>query len=621
MHLENRYRVRDAVHRTSALALLLVAAGFVYTGLYAIAYYAWPEPMFDQYRLYADYIERPFPQNIIQLENGHRPIFPALIRVAEIHWLAADQSMQIAFGALFAFLTMLLAASAVWRDKTTLSLPIRASGVAAACMAVFWLANARMLLHGNELVHAYLLTLCVVAGSLAVQRVNDTSGLRWIGVATSCCVIATFCFGPGIALFPAVILLMALNRLPYRWMALPAATMVVTLVVYLWVLPGDGGVRGVLDFRPLDSIQMAARWIASPWINAWLGLADPPLHVWLADRADHDPILSALKWSANAGHTTLGIDWRTRGAFAIGIAGFTFVAFSIVASLARGRTPALAEGVGTGLALFGGATSLIIGVGRLGYLEANPDQIFADRYLIWPCLFWLGCALIAMCRLDRSATTRWGTVTVVVIAAVMLIPTHRAWFGWGATVSRISIASGAAARSNVMLAEHHPDDDAARWSHRLHALELFREHRLAMFAPDESRSLDQRITVEGDASPMELRIVRVDMKTDMRDGKPAGHVEGVVESGVEAWHGARSLAIVDAEQRVRGFLARSFVGYESTSMWKIGVVKRGFDGYIHDYSPETTYRIVVLDTRSGTASPTSATLSPAVRTTTITAGD
>lgn len=83
------------------LAVAAAAAYFI-SGLCAIANFAWRQPLLDQFRLYETYLTLPFRQNIVQRENGHRPIVPSLVRVAEIHWLHTDQSLQIVLGAAFA---------------------------------------------------------------------------------------------------------------------------------------------------------------------------------------------------------------------------------------------------------------------------------------------------------------------------------------------------------------------------------------------------------------------------------------------------------------------------------------------------------------------------------------
>ncbi len=161
----------------TATALALISAAiYLLTSLATIWNFAWPQPAFDQWRLYAIYLTQPFPQNVLQLENGHRPIIPALLRVAEIESLHANQYLQIVLGVGCALIAAGLLAWLVWRERG-LPLPLRAAGVMLATVAVLWLGNARMPLHCNELVHAYLLTLSVVLGTLCMWRARQTDQL------------------------------------------------------------------------------------------------------------------------------------------------------------------------------------------------------------------------------------------------------------------------------------------------------------------------------------------------------------------------------------------------------------------------------------------------------------
>ncbi len=121
---------------------VLGGAFYLLTGLAMIAAFAWPQPFLDQFRLYPIYLELPFPENVLQRENGHRPIIPGLIRVLEIHWLGANQMLQIAFGAFCALATALCAAWIALREDR-LARPLRLAGAMLAVMAVFWLGNAQ----------------------------------------------------------------------------------------------------------------------------------------------------------------------------------------------------------------------------------------------------------------------------------------------------------------------------------------------------------------------------------------------------------------------------------------------------------------------------------------------
>ena len=107
-----------------AIALLLAGGWFLLTGLLEIINFGFRQPMFDQYRMYPNYLTLPFPDSVLQLENGHRPILPNLVQVAEAHWFSASQNLQLAVGGGSALLMAALLSIAAWRGPGT-SLPTR----------------------------------------------------------------------------------------------------------------------------------------------------------------------------------------------------------------------------------------------------------------------------------------------------------------------------------------------------------------------------------------------------------------------------------------------------------------------------------------------------------------
>lgn len=584
-------------------AILLIAAYFLLTALCAIANFAWRQPMFDQFRLYGTYLSLPFPDNALQLENGHRPVLPAFVRIAEIVWFNANQRLQILVGTLCALATVALIAASGWRERRY-PLPVRAGFVLVAVVGIFWLANARMLMHGNELVHTYLLTTCVTVAALCVWR--SATALRawpWIAAATMACAAATFCFGPGVSSFVAVFLLMLVLRLSYRLMIVPAAGMAACLALYLLVLPGDDAVRDMIAFRPLDSAMVSARWLASPWINAWLGMADPPLHAWVAESAARSWSGRLLGGSAAAVAAIPGADWRVSLSAAIGTAGIAAFLWIFGGFLLQRRTPSRIEVLACVLGLFALATAAIIGLGRLGYLDENPDQIFADRYLVWPCIFWLSLGLLA---LARAGVSRWwpAAVASLVVMTAGLLVTHRLYSGWSAAVYRGAQSLAAAARSEIVDPSVLPNSADASAETVVQTLRLLRERKLAMFAAYwlPIGSDWQGALLDTDDSTIAIGLLEVRTGNDAATGASFLRFSGNVDSGIGriADRGG-PLAVLDAQNRVRGYAEFSFIRPGANSFRLSLPKKRGFDGYIAGYEGGADYQLVQLDPVAGTA--------------------
>ena len=98
--LNNGLPIPAAIGWRALFALGTVSAALVWfwSSLATLSTFALRYPAFDQYRLYSIYLGLPFPTNAVQPENGHRPILPALLRLAEIRWLAADQKFKVVVG-------------------------------------------------------------------------------------------------------------------------------------------------------------------------------------------------------------------------------------------------------------------------------------------------------------------------------------------------------------------------------------------------------------------------------------------------------------------------------------------------------------------------------------------
>lgn len=568
----------------------------VLTALATIATWAWPQPTYDQFRLYPIYLELPFPDNVLQRENQHRPIVPGLVRVAEIHAFDANQWLQIGVGLGCALLTAALVAFASLRERA-LSWPVRAAGAAAAGIGVFWLGNARMLMHGNELVHAYLLTLCVVVGAFAVWRARGESPLRWMAVASAAGCVATFCFGPGIATFPAFALAAWCARVPRRGWWLPLAACVLCLVLYVAVLPDGGGVRNTLALRPLDALVMAARLLSSPWINAWLGFGEPAYIPSFATLLVNDGS-GWLPQSADAVQRITGLTWRTGLAALIGLAGLAVLGAWLLRALLRRDVGSRLELVAATLMLFGAASMLTLALGRLDYLVQRPEQVFADRYLVWPCLFWLGVVLMALvARGGVGRITRPLAVVAMLALPWLLWPTHKLGAGWAATVYRGNQTMAAAARSDVIdPAVFWREDPSADWDSKLRSLQLFRERRLAMFATPGADAIGTTWTgtlaprAVGDSMNLSAPVPAA----DVRVGRRPFRFFGVIVRG-ELPRGDELIAVLDADDRIVGYGEMSFHGTPVPSLRKRLHAKRGFDVFVRDYEPAMAYRVVVLD--------------------------
>jgi len=415
-------------------ALYGMASLFLLWGIYAVWKFGWRDLYADPWRLYRQFLTRPFPDSVLFLDNGHRPVMPNLLRVAELHWLAGNQQLQWSVGLVLSVITVLLGWRILHRD-TKLQPTHRAACVLAVAMAVFWLANSRMLMHPNESVHTYLVTtMMIVIASLGWRLHSladlDDHRLAVIGCA-ACGVVATFSFGPGVALLPALAIAWLVARVRLGIVSLLLGIMLVMLAVY-FALPGGEGVSGSLSVRPFDNLRLAAQWLASPITTLLLPFLDPNLSSALpGENLRALALWAATGYVAHLGKVQQGV-WPQA---LLGLAGMAILAAQSIDRRRRGAITAT-EFAGLVLAWFGLGVAGVVAISRLDYFEVHRDQVYANRYLPWPCLFWAGLALLALGK-QRAGThaasppaTRRTVVAVIAIVAVGALASNGFWMGW-----------------------------------------------------------------------------------------------------------------------------------------------------------------------------------------------
>lgn len=589
-----------APSRAATLWFLGWAAFFAWTAICAVVNFSWRQPTSDEFVNYQTFLQLPFPQNALQAGNGHRPVFPNLVIMAELAWLHGNHWLQFVVGLSAACASAALIAIAAWRERQSPAF-VRAACAMLGVLGIFWLANGRMLFHSYESVHVYLLTLAVVVAGACVYEASARGSVRWMAFASAAAMLAMFCFGSGVAAFPAIILLAFALRLPSRWFLIPAGTLAFCLFLYLFALPGDEGVRGVISVHPLDSAVVAIDWLSSPWVRGWLGYAEPSLDPnattgllylrfgpWLVAAANIMTALTHLSWQLLA-----------RAVSMAGIVVFLYRFASL--TFDRAQRPSRLEVIASMLCLFALATATLIGLGRLGYFGIHPEEVYADRYLVWPSLFWSGLVILLVCR-RRVSGARKQTIAFTALAGVLplaLLPTHDASAIWGSVVYRLSQQSAAVARSGMFDPALFPNGEDASREDVLRSLTLMREKRVAMFADDRFTEVGKLLSGPlQTAEHIKASAVVVGTFDDPRDGTHAAHFEGMIAEGLRPAREAGQLGVVDEAGRVVGLAEFSHIHADRALLLTMPA-KRGFDGYIRDYRPEETYRLILLPHAGG----------------------
>jgi len=577
-----------------AAAFLACALLYALSTLCTILNFGLRQPMFDQYKEYGNYLSLPFLDSVIMIENGHRPVIPALIANLEILWFQADQSLQLAIGTFCIFLTWGLIAWTFWTQKD-MPRTARAAGVMLATLGLLWLGNARMLLQGVGQLQAHMVVCFVTVAALSTYEAARRDSWGWIAGAAIACAAAMFTFGAGVAAFPTIIALGVLLRMRWPKLLVPLLAAALCLYLYILVLPGHQGVQNSLSLQPIATLVIVAQWLSSPWANALLALADPPLQPWLPGSFDTD-LGRLLVTTANGIVAATNTPWRSITTV-LGAAGIMLFVARLIVIYLRRKPVSRSEALANALCMFAFASAVIVGIGRLDYLRAVPDQTFADRYLVWPCLFWMGLAWLVVtdiCRLKNRGAAAIG-LSFLVALPIVLYPTHRAWAGWSAAIYHISQQSAASVRSGVFDETLFPSGADASRDDVLRTLTLLKQRQLAMFAEPSWQLVSRQL--QGPPSRSETYGLDLHVDRSFRDqesGLTAAQVEGTFRPESLPLRTGEQLAVLDDEDRIVGLAESSFISPDATGLRLDVARKRGFSGYIRDYRKNANYRLVLL---------------------------
>ena len=421
--------------RGLAGALLLLALLYTLSALLAIVHMGFRVPLWDQFRSYQLLLEQPFPLNVVNIENGHHPIFPNLLKLFDLWASGGRQWLLLGSGGALALVCWALLVRAAWHEQQAPFL-LRCALVLTISIALFWLGNARMLLHGNEAVAVYWVLACLLLGVYGLTTERQPAGLYWSATAI---MLGSFGFGNGPVVGCALLLIAALQRKSWRRLAALGLVFAAALLLYTYILPGAEKVQAALFLRPSDNLQMTLRWLSGVWMEAWLGLSDSPSGMlrsallrqgwgtWLVHSADW-----LASWFAEPTLQAKMFLSLRLGAFgALLLIGLSYGTY-------RWRMGSRVLLMGLALAWFALGTALLVGLSRYTYFVWMPSQIFAPRYLPWSCMFWLGLVLATTaCFHARWPRLVMASLTsLVLVAAAALGFSHLGWLQWAQETSR-----------------------------------------------------------------------------------------------------------------------------------------------------------------------------------------
>ncbi len=376
---------------------LIAASGyFLIYALLAIYNFGLHTLFADQWRIYTDYFNKPFPLNIFTTQNGHHPVIAGLFFLLDIKFFRGTQTFLLILGTSLALVTALGILWPTIRSRSITSFH-KSAAIYIVFSGMFWLGNHRILLHANESVHAYLVTVFLVAAISALVNCRFSGKEQvlspWCLIACLLSQCAVLSFGSGVAVPPTLLTLALLMRFPGRQVLMLTANIMVTVIIYL-VLPGASDVVMVLAstghhlqkliniftlagappaflFSPQFSFEQTAGWIR----NYLCPIAGGGCLLWLGIRL---------------------IMFKRKRAQSV-------VVYNIA-----------------GLVIFSWITIVLIAVMRANFFTFFPQQVFANRYLLWSNFLWISLGLMLLNDIYSCSDKRLKLIGLCCLLAVFV---------------------------------------------------------------------------------------------------------------------------------------------------------------------------------------------------------
>lgn len=571
-----------AVGRAQHLRLLVwivPAASLLYvaSSLQRVVRSAWTVLMVDQWGLYGRYLTESLPGNIVSLHNGHSLAVPGLVYLMDIRLTDAGNWLAIGVG------IGLIGVAAALVSRLSLTEPAvpwtyRLAFASLSWILLFWQGNARILgdIAGVP-VGLVLLSVAVAALGLVHYRESMHGGGRarrtaLLGVTLGAGVIATFSYGFGVNLWPAILAVGLLLGLSWKsFGVLVGGGLVGAVASYLYLLPGSGKARGALSFaEPLRIVDAGVSWLGGPAFHVLRGPVSD------SGAATAARVLGVLG-IAGAGLAIIGLYRRRRSGSEVG----RLEVWCVLA------------------VTFGLGCAAQVAVARAAMTEEYSIFMFGPRYLAWVMHFWL--AIVILTGLYSSRLRRGGRSSLIWWAAILplplvLLPTHRAYgtvhdyMKWRAREAALSLIVGVRDEARVRGGLKAPPA-------KIYALApILRDRRLNMFRSEPAQWLGrplEEVARKQEEPGVWGGVHRVSPLDE--PGGSGAHIVGWAFDPTSR-EVPEYVVAVDGRDRVRGVAVPSRRRPALAEMLELPPDTRlTFGGYIDvSYRPSETYRFYAI---------------------------
>lgn len=543
---------------------LLIAAGtlaFLLSGCFYLYDGRWTETRLDFWRIYDVCLNQPGLRSALIKVNNHSLFFPSLIWLADIRFFHNNQEVLFHVGMILLCSTVALLLVFVWRD-VTLNITTKLSATLVVVVANFWMVRSSITASGG---FNCICSLAIGGAILAIYYLQRSKERPWLSIAVVASgFVASFSFGAGLALWPALFVLAWSLRLPHRTLWLVLISGVAAAIIYK-ILPGAEP-----SIRSKDAIS-----IASGLYRLSRLLGAPFLYATAAWRTQY--------LSAQAAELS-GIP------FAFGILGLGLSVIAIASAVIRrnvGRSQV--QIIALGLIIFSIMAMVFAVLGRTEQMRVVPTEVLAPRYTFWTTLFWAGLLLSVLAQAEKVRWLRYPTAIVCLAAPVYVFPEHYRE-AINSRNARFLAESAATGLINGVRDAQAVKALSGIPSQVYHLVPQYRARYLDMFADRLQNWIGRPETIlkDGRYQATGLRgILAANSITECDNGAPAARFAGWA---VEERSIPRYLVIINSNGVVCG-VARATTAYPNLNrqlkLNRFAVL--GFVGYIRDYDKNAVY--------------------------------
>jgi hypothetical protein len=562
--------------RVAQLWAALAAFVFVISGVVYLYFGHWPVTHQDYWHIYDFCLNHTWLESALLKHNSHSLFFPSFLWLADLRFFHGKQLPLFFAGLALLFVTIALLLVPVWRDETV-GLTTKMVTTMVVVVSNFWMARGAITESGGFNSMCSLVTASLAVAVLALPKMRADGSNVWPAtlILLVAGFVASFSFGTGLAIWPALLVLAWCLRLPRRSFVLTGVAAVAAMVIYER-LPPHSEHSSVIQAAASGGVTLVAelcRLAGSPFLHAVSG--------W------HEKTLSA-----EAARSSMLSLWCGGAGLAIA------VSIMALAMIHRDLSKSSLKFVAVALVTFNFVAMALIIAGRANHLRTLPSEVGAPRYLFWSTLFWAGLLLIAIQCAESKRWLRWPVYLAALALPVLTLPSHyEGGLHW--RLARRRAESGATSLINGV-----QDDQQTRilapvrgTSQVYRVAEQLRARRLDMFAGglQDWIGLGEANLLSGQHKPEKLRgRCTIAALVQRKDGIPAAQVVG--QASMDKDRIPTTLVIVDPTGVVRGVARSSPTSPFINRMFYLGKAPtNAFWGYISDYDPTLRYAVRSAD--------------------------